>query len=484
MELLRNFWDKVTAVFEGKLEVAHYTYRPNPLTTVVTFFEKDRIVTKTITFEFNRRGGAYMSHPSRAKTIVHFKPYIRVRAYTPPMKDEKRGSVRELSYQLSAVYQAFNPERIGEEAYWMLCRYLVHYGYGDTGNLYNAIIPWGKAVREGERLKKPWRCSDINDVLKAAGVPPLKSIKRVLMVDIEGDKHYLPSLDALAFIWQAVNDPNVLTEVYPHVGDDFFGIFNMRDEDKEPILALLNSWHKRTRKAFIINISKQTRWENRLWQDTTRMIMQVYEELGRVPVRARSIKELHDKLSDEINKIQYAHYMLPIGYEESEMALHKLEFVVDKEPYTLILPKNGIEITAWGRELHNCMGSYAQSTIDRTTTLLAVKDKNGKLCVGLEVKYYRLYQISGPCNSPVSSEMRKAVSDILSDHDMVRPDDWETNKAFDRNDPRGPAQHNVDGMPIPAAGQVLGPWDVANNVENGIVAANAEIDIIDDECPF
>lgn len=57
--------------------------------------------------------------------------------------------------------------------------------------------------------------------------------------------------------------------------------------------------------------------------------------------------------------------------------LHETSYEVEGETYKLVAPKNGYDLSKWGNEMHNCIGSYRRDVRDRLTNVFALHNKDG-----------------------------------------------------------------------------------------------------------
>lgn len=64
--------------------------------------------------------------------------------------------------------------------------------------------------------------------------------------------------------------------------------------------------------------------------------------------------------------------------------LHETSYEVEGETYKLVAPKNGYDLTKWGNEMHNCIGSYRRQIADKRTNVFAVHHK-GELFANVEI---------------------------------------------------------------------------------------------------
>jgi hypothetical protein len=64
--------------------------------------------------------------------------------------------------------------------------------------------------------------------------------------------------------------------------------------------------------------------------------------------------------------------------------LRETSYEVEGETYKLFAPRNGYDLTKWGNEMHNCIGSYRRQVDDKGTNVFAVHH-NGELFANVEI---------------------------------------------------------------------------------------------------
>lgn len=98
-----------------------------------------------------------------------------------------------------------------------------------------------------------------------------------------------------------------------------------------------------------------------------------------LPKKPKSFNELHDYVSKEYRKLQYADY--PI---ESIKKFKKFDNLEINQQLKLIAPTSNHQLIEWGQTLSNCIASYAKDAKQQRSQLLGV-EKNNKLTYALEL---------------------------------------------------------------------------------------------------
>ncbi len=97
--------------------------------------------------------------------------------------------------------------------------------------------------------------------------------------------------------------------------------------------------------------------------------------------RFQTLKELHDKVSTDYNKIKAEDNNKTIPYTETEWQLHGLK----KDGIELVLPSEGATLVTWGKEQNHCVASYAERAASKDCLIVGVKIY-GKHLYTLEVR--------------------------------------------------------------------------------------------------
>lgn len=90
--------------------------------------------------------------------------------------------------------------------------------------------------------------------------------------------------------------------------------------------------------------------------------------------------------------------------------LNETSYEVEGEVYKLIAPRNGHDLSKWGNEMHNCIGSYQRDVVKNRTNVFAVHNKDG-LFANVEIATNgRIAQHMQKYNSRSSEEHWVALS--------------------------------------------------------------------------
>jgi hypothetical protein len=100
-----------------------------------------------------------------------------------------------------------------------------------------------------------------------------------------------------------------------------------------------------------------------------------------IPKNWKDLKELHDKVSADYNKIKAEDNNKTIPYSELEWQLHGLS----KDNVTLVLPSEGSKLVEWGKEQSHCVASYSDRAANKECLIVGVK-VHGKHLYTLEVR--------------------------------------------------------------------------------------------------
>ncbi len=100
-----------------------------------------------------------------------------------------------------------------------------------------------------------------------------------------------------------------------------------------------------------------------------------------LPKSWKDIRELHDKISANYNKIKAADNNKTIPYTETEWQLHGHR----ESNVELILPSEGATLVTWGQEQGHCVASYAERAARKDCLIVGVKI-NGQHLYTMEVR--------------------------------------------------------------------------------------------------
>lgn len=132
-------------------------------------------------------------------------------------------------------------------------------------------------------------------------------------------------------------------------------------------------------------------------------MMRMYERLSE-PNRALmpSVKfnDLHDWLAVKIEEQENPE----ISFDVPEPVRRRL--MMQKESIRFFLPEKSTELSAAGKELHNCVGTYSKRMATNDLQIVLVADDNGKLIACLEIRDGALVQARLRYNKPVAQNAK------------------------------------------------------------------------------
>lgn len=134
-----------------------------------------------------------------------------------------------------------------------------------------------------------------------------------------------------------------------------------------------------------------------------RDIASMYHQLSaanRELLPAVKFSNLHDWLSVKIEEQR----KVGVAFEVPEPIRRRL--MMQKDSIRFFLPAKSTELSAAGRELHNCVGSYTERMAANTTQVVLVADDNGKLAACLEIVNETLVQAKLKYNKPVAKNAK------------------------------------------------------------------------------
>lgn len=141
----------------------------------------------------------------------------------------------------------------------------------------------------------------------------------------------------------------------------------------------------------------------RLVADIRRMEENLYGRHVRVISTLRQAKDYHDALVDEINAERDALAAEPFKIEPPLPGTE-----------TIIPLKSPLELLKEGREMKHCVGGYASSVKQGRSYIYSIRFKEERATLSIEMSHFqpiRISQLLGPCNRPVSTELRKHVEE-------------------------------------------------------------------------
>lgn len=103
-----------------------------------------------------------------------------------------------------------------------------------------------------------------------------------------------------------------------------------------------------------------------------------------LPKNWKTLRELHDKVSVDYNKIKAADNNKTIEYSETEFQLHGMV----QDNIEFVLPSEGATLVEWGKDQEHCVASYADRAAQKACIILGVK-LDGDHQYTLEIRTHR-----------------------------------------------------------------------------------------------
>lgn len=138
---------------------------------------------------------------------------------------------------------------------------------------------------------------------------------------------------------------------------------------------------------------------NYFFRDTVELFFGYYQSGEPLPVTHCNMLELHDAFLryDELDDIKYLSTLV-FTYEPRHMSACG-EF----DGFEIRLPLVGEDLLTWGRQLHNCLTTYAQRIQERTTAVYGLFVDN-KLKIAIEIRDGQIVQASRKYNQRPSQD--------------------------------------------------------------------------------
>ena len=138
-----------------------------------------------------------------------------------------------------------------------------------------------------------------------------------------------------------------------------------------------------------------------------------------------TVKNIHDELTELLNRQKHKDYELNVP----DYIINRLQ--MQKDRLKFFLPSTHYQLRDAGKELHNCVGSYAARVASGEEYIVLTADDKGKLLVCMEVKNSRIVQAKLYGNKPVYSddalnaeviEWAKATGLKIDTYDIRQPE--------------------------------------------------------------
>lgn len=153
-------------------------------------------------------------------------------------------------------------------------------------------------------------------------------------------------------------------------------------------------------------------------RDAGRMFQQITDRTVRRNILAfkGNIRETHDLIMSEFNKLKT---------EDRKIKYNKNHAVLDNQMVTnnivSILPKSTHELVSWGSDQHNCIGSYGNSAMQPSKTIIVgfknrtTNDWVGHAELNRTVNGWVIIQLRGKYNSILEDNDNKVIRKFIDD---------------------------------------------------------------------
>jgi hypothetical protein len=137
-----------------------------------------------------------------------------------------------------------------------------------------------------------------------------------------------------------------------------------------------------------------------MWKD--------YHATVPLPRHIGTLTELHDYYSKETLKLQHKNFELKTCKQALPLDNIHLDGMVIR------IPKTNHELLEWGRQMHNCIGSYGRRVGEDNRILLGIT-RDGKLIYNIEITGKRIRQFYAKHNSPPNQEDYDLIKKYLTE---------------------------------------------------------------------
>jgi hypothetical protein len=134
------------------------------------------------------------------------------------------------------------------------------------------------------------------------------------------------------------------------------------------------------------------------------------EEKTKIPSN-KSLKEIHDELSEKLHDITDGNVAIP--YTEKELKLQE-----ESDNYTFYLVKDTSELQNVGRKMHHCVYGYRDRVLSKRSMIVLLRE-NGRLQVCIELNNKRIVQAKSYSNKLPKENQRKMIEDWAKKKGLV-----------------------------------------------------------------
>jgi hypothetical protein len=143
-----------------------------------------------------------------------------------------------------------------------------------------------------------------------------------------------------------------------------------------------------------------------------------------LPTNLKTLRELHDYISKEVNKLKHADFPLTFANRPEFLSIDGVDTTVlsaDKKHRHLkiIVPKTNHELIDWGQKLSNCIGTYGDRVNSSKDQFLLGVEEFGKLKYAIEINRGYINQFHGHGNSRPDMTDKEVIESIIKQHGLV-----------------------------------------------------------------
>lgn len=173
---------------------------------------------------------------------------------------------------------------------------------------------------------------------------------------------------------------------------------------------------------FLKEIHDSRGQRERLLLDICKMFFdpEIGDQLFGLPAKPKSLHELHDEIARQWRRMERKSEnqaeALPVPRKLKKLEGERVGDL------TLLVPHTVRELSAWGHEMRNCVGSYHRE-IRAGRSLVLGFERDGRLIYNLEIwtRRKQLAQFSTHCNKAPDPKDREMVVNWLIEHEILAP---------------------------------------------------------------
>lgn len=185
--------------------------------------------------------------------------------------------------------------------------------------------------------------------------------------------------------------------------------------DTKPIMEFFKDLPVNTQKALLNDVQypykhTQTMLDTaRMYELLKNMNQEIKDKyLPKDMLKAKTWLELHDRFTVIQREIRFKIEFIP--QTETARQLEKVFTTNDK--YQIIAAKDTYELTVWGREMGNCIGSYGRTAVVGSATLAKVIH-NDKMIANIEIRNEKCNQLYAKGNQRLPQEQEDEIMEAM-----------------------------------------------------------------------